>query len=174
MRSPGARKSTPSKPSRYILHHPSSPPCCMELSSNREGIFPPGELCSPLTARREQSAATQRTSGESPPPGEALDRRIARQAKRCRLVEYRSNRMDNSEYKRCTTPSGSTLIKVTRSRTGTRSTPTQAAPVRNGPWPERFSDDRAAPSLWTVPKRAVRISESSDGIALVPRSSATN
>ena len=90
--------------------------------------------------------------------------------KRRRLVKYRSTRTDNSEFKRCTILSGSNLTKATRSRPGMRSnTNTSYASMDWTPQPDRFSEDRAAPSLRNIRKWAARFAESSAGITPVPR-----
>ena len=70
--------------------------------------------------------------------------------------------------------SGSTSTTITRSRPGTRST-TNASYSRKEwiPRPEQFSGVRSVPSSWTVQECAARITESSAGIYLVPRASAT-
>ena len=73
------------------------------------------------------------------------------QAERLGLVEYMSTWTDNSECMRCTIPYGSTPTNVTRYRKGKGCTPKMSC-TRNYciPYPKRFSEERAAPSLRTV------------------------
>ena len=84
-------------------------------------------------------------------------------------------RTENSECIRCTIPSGLTLTNVTRSIPGTSSAPDARFCSKDWiPRSEHFSNERTVPLLRTFRKRAVRIAESSAGIAQVPRASATN
>ena len=71
---------------------------------------------------------------------------------------------------RCTLPYGLTPTTVTRSRPGTGSTlDTSCSRKECIPWPEQFSDERAAPSSRMVREQAMRIAEIPGGISTVAR-----
>ena len=120
--------------------------------------------------RAEKAVQGISTTRERPLAGES-----PRQAKRHWLVEYMSTQTENSKCIICTIPSRSTPTNVTCSRPWIGST-TNASCARKEwiPRPKRFSDERAAPSLWTVRKAATRIAESSAGISPIPRASTTD
>ena len=122
------------------------------------------ELCNPKVSMGSSTMRRRPSMGSS-----------TRQTKSCRDMEYRPNRTENNECRRCTILSSSTYIRATCPKPGTGSTPEAMWSKKECiPRPDHFYVDSGPPSSLVTLNHSVSSPTISLGSRPVPSTSPTN